>query len=115
MNIVEVRGLGCHSGKVQALQDVDFAVEPGRVYGLVGANGAGKTTLLRHLLGLIRPEQGSVRVFGLDPVRHPVEVLQKVGYLSEHRDQPAGTKTHRGSDGLGQGHRPSAQDEVPRR
>jgi len=88
MSIVAVHGLGCRFGKVHALQNVDFAVDAGRVYGLVGANGAGKTTLLRHLLGLIRPEQGSVRVFGLDPVSHPVEVLRRVGYLSEHRDLP---------------------------
>src|SRR5256886_12519585 len=44
----------------------------GAVYGLVGANGAGKTTLIRHILGLLRAESGSVRVFGLDPVADPV-------------------------------------------
>jgi ABC-2 type transport system ATP-binding protein len=41
----------------------------GAVYGLVGANGAGKTTLIKHILGLLRAESGSVRVFGLDPVQ----------------------------------------------
>lgn len=86
--IVEVRGLERRYGHHYALNDVDFSIVPGRVYGLVGANGAGKTTLLKHLLGLLRPQKGTVRVFGEDPVREPVRVLQRVGYLSEHREMP---------------------------
>jgi ABC-2 type transport system ATP-binding protein len=54
----------------------------------VGANGTGKTTLIKHLLGLLRVQSGSVRVFGLDPVRDPVGVLSRVGYLSEERELP---------------------------
>jgi ABC-2 type transport system ATP-binding protein len=60
----------------------------GAVYGLVGANGAGKTTLIRHVLGLLRAESGSVRVFGFDPVADPVAVLSRIGYLSEENDLP---------------------------
>src|SRR5437870_615142 len=60
----------------------------GAVYGLVGANGAGKTTLIKHLLGLLRAESGSVRVFGLDPVADPVGVVSRIGYLSEENDLP---------------------------
>ena len=60
----------------------------GSVYGLVGANGAGKTTLIKHVLGTLRAEQGSVRVFGLDPVADPVGVLSRIGYLSEEHDVP---------------------------
>jgi ABC-2 type transport system ATP-binding protein len=60
----------------------------GAVYGLVGENGAGKTTLIKHLLGLLRAESGSVRVFGLDPVADPVAVLSRIGYLSEENDVP---------------------------
>src|SRR5204862_490194 len=60
----------------------------GVVYGLVGANGAGKTTLIKHILGLLRAESGSVRVFGLDPVADPVSVLSRAGYLSEDPDVP---------------------------
>lgn len=86
--IVEVNKLSRYFGKTAALDEVDFAVAPGRVYGLVGANGAGKTTLIKHLLGLLRPQSGSVKVFGYDPIKHPVEVLQRTGYLSEHRDLP---------------------------
>src|SRR5205814_954024 len=51
-------------------------------------NGAGKTTLIKHVLGLLKAETGSVRVFGLDPVAEPVRVLSEVGYLSEDPDLP---------------------------
>jgi len=44
--------------------------------------------LIRHLLGLMTPQQGTVRVLGLDPVKSPVEVLAQIGYLSEERDLP---------------------------
>ena len=60
----------------------------GAVYGLVGANGAGKTTLIKHVMGLLKAEGGSVRVFGLDPVADPVGVLSRIGYLSEENDLP---------------------------
>ena len=86
--IVEVRGLDRRYGDHYALDNIDFSIVPGRVYGLVGANGAGKTTLLKHLLGLLRPQKGTVRVFGEDPIREPVRVLQRIGYLSEHREMP---------------------------
>src|SRR6185436_19276146 len=72
----------------RALDGVSFRAAAGQVYGLVGANGAGKTTLLKHLIGLLRATTGSVRVFGLDPVRDPVRVLSRIGYLSEERELP---------------------------
>ena len=75
-------------GATAALQSVSLSVPRGGVYGLVGANGAGKTTLIKHILGLLRAESGSVRVFGLDPVADPVAVLSRVGYLSEENDLP---------------------------
>ena len=58
------------------------------VHGLVGENGAGKTTLIKHVLGLLRAQSGSVRVFGRDPVADPVAVLSRIGYLSEDNDLP---------------------------
>jgi len=86
--VVEVNALSRSFGDKTALDCVNFHVAEGRVYGLVGANGAGKTTLIRHLLGLLRATTGSVRVFGLDPVREPVRVLSRVGYLSEEHELP---------------------------
>jgi ABC-2 type transport system ATP-binding protein len=86
--VVDVTGLSRSFGSKRALDGVSFRATAGQVYGLVGANGAGKTTLIKHLLGLLRAVSGSVRVFGLDPVRDPVGVLSRVGYLSEERDLP---------------------------
>jgi ABC-2 type transport system ATP-binding protein len=87
-NVIAVRNLSRRFGKTQALDGVTLNLRTGCVYGLVGANGQGKTTLIRHLLGLLRAEQGTVEVFGRNPVTHPVEVLQRIGYLSEERDLP---------------------------
>src|SRR6187401_1104964 len=86
--VVDVNNLSRSFHGKRALDGVSFSATAGQVHGLVGANGAGKTTLLRHLLGLLRAATGSVRVFGLDPVRDPVGVLRRVGYLSEERELP---------------------------
>ena len=75
-------------GNTTALDSVSLSVPSGAVYGLVGVNGAGKTTLIKHILGLLRAERGSVRVFGHDPVADPVAVLSRIGYLSEENDLP---------------------------
>ena len=86
--VVEVDNLSRHFGRKDALHGVTLAIQPGTVFGLVGENGAGKTTLVRHLLGLLKPQSGTVRVFGLDPVANPPGVLARIGYLSEKRDIP---------------------------
>ena len=61
---VDVRGVTKWFGEVTALDRVDVTVERGTVHGLVGTNGAGKSTLLSILLGLVRPDEGDVRLFG---------------------------------------------------
>ncbi len=86
--VIDVNDLSRSFGTKSALNEVSFRAAAGQVYGLVGSNGAGKTTLIKHLLGLLRAMTGSVRIFGLDPVRDPVGVLGRVGYLSEERELP---------------------------
>jgi ABC-2 type transport system ATP-binding protein len=87
-SVISVSELTRRFGPKTALDSVSVSMPRGAVYGLVGANGAGKTTLIKHILGLLRAESGSVRVFGLDPVTDPVAVLSRVGYLSEENDLP---------------------------
>ncbi len=86
--VVTVTDLTRRFGAKAALSSVSLSMPRGAVYGLVGLNGAGKTTLIRHILGLLKAESGSVRVFGLDPVADPVGVLSRIGYLSEQNDLP---------------------------
>jgi ABC-2 type transport system ATP-binding protein len=87
-SVVEILGVTRRFGAITALDDVSLCVPRGAVFGLVGVNGAGKTTLLKHVLGLLKPQIGTVRVFGLDPVADPVGVLSRIGYLSEEKDLP---------------------------
>jgi ABC-2 type transport system ATP-binding protein len=87
-SVINVSELSRRFGPTTALAAVSLSLPRGAVYGLVGANGAGKTTLIKHILGLLRAESGSVRVFGLDPVTDPVAVLSRIGYLSEENDLP---------------------------
>lgn len=86
--VITISELTRRFGAKTALASVSLSVSRGAVYGLVGANGAGKTTLIKHILGLLRAESGSVRVFGCDPVTDPVSVLSRIGYLSEENDIP---------------------------
>src|ERR1700686_694160 len=87
-SVVNVSELTRRFGDKTALDSVSLSMPRGAGYGLVGANGGGKTTLIKHILGLLRAESGSVRVFGLDPVADPVAVLSRIGYLSEENDLP---------------------------
>ena len=84
--VISVMGLTCRYDRTTALDDVTLHIPRGSVFGLVGENGAGKTTLIRHILGLQRPQTGSLQVFGLNPVAEPTKVLARLGYLSETRD-----------------------------
>lgn len=88
-SVIDVSEVTRRFGAKTALAAVSFSLPRGAVYGLVGANGAGKTTLIKHILGLLRAESGSVRIFGIDPVVDPVAVLSRLGYLSEDHDLPA--------------------------
>jgi len=87
-SVIQVSELTRRFGAKTALNSVSLSMPRGAVYGLVGANGAGKTTLITHILGLLRADSGTVRVFGRDPVAEPVSVLSRIGYLSEENDLP---------------------------
>ena len=82
-SIVRARGLTKRYPGVTALDAVDLDLPAGRV-GLVGANGAGKTTLFRLLLGLSRPDAGTVEVCGIPVADDPIGVRSRIGYMPEH-------------------------------
>lgn len=85
---IEIQGLSRRYRDKMALDSVALSVPSGCVFGLLGESGAGKTTLIRHLIGLLKPQEGTVRVLGLDPVKDPEGTLGRIGYLSEDRDLP---------------------------
>ena len=76
---IEIRELVKYYGKLQALKGVTLNVGAGEVMGFLGPNGAGKTTTIRCMLDMIRPQAGSIRIFGIDPQKDPVEVRKLVG------------------------------------
>jgi ABC-2 type transport system ATP-binding protein len=78
---VEVRGLVKRYGDLTAVAGVDVTVNTGDVYGYLGPNGAGKTTSLRMMLGLIRPTEGTVRLFGRDPMESVAALAGVAGFV----------------------------------
>ena len=76
-----VTGLVKNFGTTRALNGLDLKVETGEVYGFLGPNGSGKTTTIRILLGLLRPDAGSVSLLGGDPWRDAVELHRRLAYV----------------------------------
>ena len=70
------------------LDGVSFSLAEGEVVGLLGRNGAGKTTLIHVAMGLLRPQGGRARVFGLDPAKDAVAIKRRVGFVSEEQLLP---------------------------
>ena len=81
--IIEIKNLVRRYGRADAVDGLNLRVEPGRCYGFFGRNGAGKTTTIKCLLNLLRPTSGEVRMFGLDPARHEVDVKSRVAYVPD--------------------------------
>jgi hypothetical protein len=85
---ISVQGVTVHYGSQAALQDLSLAVPRGAVYALLGRNGAGKSSLVRCLLGLQQPDQGTVRIFSLDPWHDRPALMARVGVVPEEPDAP---------------------------
>ena len=82
MNVIEADGVVKQYDGVRALDDVSFAVGQGELFALVGPNGAGKTTLLRLLTDILRPDSGTLKLFGQEKLR---DVMSQIGYMPEER------------------------------
>ena len=87
--IVSVEGLTKTFGKFKAVDDVNFAIEPGEIVGLVGPNGAGKTTIVHMMLGLISANAGSIRLFGKQLEEDREGILQRLNFTSPYMAFPA--------------------------
>ncbi|HEV3151347.1 MAG TPA: ABC transporter ATP-binding protein, partial [Acidobacteriaceae bacterium] len=80
---IETRDLVKRYGSIAAVDGLSLSVPRGAVYALVGRNGSGKTTTIRMLLDLAQPDAGTARVLGMDAHAERVEVLERVGYVSD--------------------------------
>ena len=83
MNSVEVNHLTRKFKDFSAIDDISFYIPQGEIFGLLGPNGAGKTTTIRILCGIMQPTSGSVQVLNCDVTRHPEEVKNRIGYMSQ--------------------------------
>ncbi|MGB8360944.1 MAG: ATP-binding cassette domain-containing protein, partial [Acidimicrobiia bacterium] len=88
MAVIEVEGLVKIYDDRNVVDSVSFSVDAGEIFGIVGPNGAGKTTIVESVEGLRRPDRGSIRVMGLEPIGDRMEITQRVGaQLQESRLQ----------------------------
>ena len=70
-------------GDFDAVNNIDFEVHQGEIFGFLGPNGAGKTTTIRMMLGLLKPTSGSVTVLGIPVAKRPQEIRPRIGYMSQ--------------------------------
>lgn len=82
-SVIEFENVSKKYGSTIALDAVSFQVPAGVVFAVLGDNGAGKTTSIKSMLGFVRPDSGSVKVLGLDPIDDEVSIRERIGYVPE--------------------------------
>ena len=80
---IQIENLSYAYGRAEAVHGLSLTVPRGRCYGLFGRNGAGKTTTMKCLLNLLRPQHGSIRVFGMEPAKQEVAVKARLAYVPD--------------------------------
>jgi ABC-2 type transport system ATP-binding protein len=80
---ITVRGLTKYFGDFPAVENIDFDVYAGEIFGFLGPNGSGKTTTIRMMLGLLQPTDGGVEVLGIKVKENPEQIRPRVGYMSQ--------------------------------
>jgi ABC-2 type transport system ATP-binding protein len=88
-NIIEARELVKRYGDVGAVDHVTLTVPEGELFGLLGPNGSGKTTMIKLLTGQIYPDSGEMRIMGIDVVKDPILVRERVGIVPEQETPPS--------------------------
>lgn len=83
MSVIKVNNLTKKFGDFTAVDSISFSVEPGEIFGFLGANGAGKTTAMRMLCGLLSPTSGEAEVAGYDVYKERELVKKNIGYMSQ--------------------------------
>jgi ABC-2 type transport system ATP-binding protein len=83
--ILRASGLKRAFGKVRAVDGIDLRVREGEIYGFLGANGAGKTTAIRILMGIIKPDEGTIELLGKRSRRTTIHQKRSIGYVSQEQ------------------------------
>ena len=83
VEIIKAENLSKYYGDFLAVDHISFSVEHGEIFGFLGPNGAGKTTTIRMLTGILEPNSGKVKIFGLDMKRHKIEIRERTGIVPE--------------------------------
>src|SRR5215475_5158836 len=81
--VIKTNKLTKRFGDFVAVDGITFEVEPGEIFGFLGANGAGKTTAMRMLCGLSKPTSGEATVAGIDVYHSPEKIKRNIGYMSQ--------------------------------
>lgn len=84
--VLEVKDIHKSLGGRKIIKGVTFEVKEGEIFGFLGANGAGKTTTIRMLVGLIKPDSGTITIMGHDIQKDLVKALRQVGAIVENLD-----------------------------
>jgi ABC-2 type transport system ATP-binding protein len=82
--MIEVRGVTKSFGTMRALDEVSFGINRGEILGFLGPNGAGKSTTMKIITTFLAPDEGGVKVDGIDVLEQPLEVRRRIGYLPEN-------------------------------
>jgi ABC-2 type transport system ATP-binding protein len=80
-NVIESSGISKNFGKIKALNDISFSVNESEVFGFIGPDGAGKTTLFRIITTLMLPDEGEIKVLGMDCTADYKELRKNIGYM----------------------------------
>lgn len=81
MGIIKINNLTKYYGNIKGIENLNFEVNAGEIYGFIGPNGAGKSTTIRTILNLIKANDGFATIFGLDSVKDHEEIMNEIGYL----------------------------------
>jgi len=83
VGVIQVKKLKKYFGKTHAVDGISFEVKKGEIFGYLGPNGAGKTTTIRCMMDFIRPDEGGIKIFGLDAQRDSTKLKGEIGFLPE--------------------------------
>lgn len=84
--MISIKNVSKSFGKKEAVKDLSWNLESGKITGFIGPNGAGKTTTLRMITGILEPDEGSIEINGHDIVRDPIRAKEEFGYISDNPD-----------------------------